>query len=165
VNEQELQDLYAQVVALAQDIPLNERLANATASVTMVSPLCGSQVTADLVLDGEHVSQFGQKVRACTLGAAAASIVARQVEGKGADELRQLRVRMRDMLKNDGPPPDGDFAQLSILEPARDLISRHGSIMLIFDAIAEALDEIQGREKAPSGTPGGPKGIPDTVRA
>ena len=161
MNEQELQQLYAQVVALAQHIPMNERLARADASVTMVSPLCGSQVSVDLVLDGDRVAQFGQKVRACTLGAAAASIVAGHVEGKRADELRALRERMRNMLKNDGPPPDGDFAQLAILEPARDLISRHGSIMLIFDAIAEALDEIQGHEKAPPQS----KGIPDTVRA
>lgn len=161
MNEQELQQLYAQVVTLAQDIPLNERLARSDASVTMVSPLCGSQVTVDLVLDGGSVGQFGQKVRACTLGAAAASIVARHVAGKSADELRALRARMRDMLKNDGPPPDGDFAQLAILEPARDLISRHGSIMLVFDAIGEALDEIQGCKKAPANL----KGIPDTVRA
>ena len=161
MNEQELQQLYAQVVALAQHIPLNERLAKADASVTMVSPLCGSQVTVDLVLDGERISQFGQKVRACTLGAAAASIVAQHVEGASAEDLRELRMRMREMLKNDGPPPEGDFAQLAILEPARDLISRHGSIMLIFDAIGEALDEIQGRKKAQTDT----KGIPDTVRA
>ena len=161
MNEQELQQLYAQVVTLAQNIPLDERLACSDASVTMVSPLCGSQVTVDLVLDGEFVSQFGQKVRACTLGAAAASIVARHVAGKSADELRALRARMRDMLKNDGAPPQGDFAQLAILEPARDLISRHGSIMLVFDAIGEALDEIQGCKKAPVKL----KGIPDTVRA
>lgn len=161
MNEQELQQLYAQVVTLAQNIPLDERLASSDASVTMVSPLCGSQVSVDLVLDGESVSQFGQKVRACTLGAAAASIVARHVTGKSAAELRALRARMREMLKNDGPPPDGDFAQLAILEPARDLISRHGSIMLVFDAIGEALDEIQGCRKAPAN----PKGIPDTVRA
>ena len=161
MNEQELQRLYAQVVSLSQHIPRNERLARPDASVTMVSPLCGSRITADLVLDGERVSQFGQKVRACTLGAAAASIVAQHIEGKSAGELRALRDCMRDMLKNDGPPPDGDFAQLAVLEPARDLISRHGSIMLIFDAVAEALDEIQGREKAPTDA----RGIPDTVRA
>lgn len=162
MNEQELQQLYAQVVALAQNIPHNERLPKADASVTMVSPLCGSQVTVDLVLDGERIEQFGQKVRACTLGAAAASIVAEHIEGASADELRELRKRMREMLKNDGAPPDGNFAQLAILEPARDLISRHGSIMLIFDAIGEALDEIQGREKTSAKDP---KGIPDTVRA
>lgn len=162
MTEEELQQLYAQVVSLAQNIPLNERLAEADVSVTMVSPLCGSQVTADLVVEGEQISQFGQKVRACTLGAAAASIVAPKVEGKSADELRALRATMREMLKNDGPPPDGDFAELSILEPARDLISRHGSIMLIFDAIAEALDEVQGRANT---APAPKKGIPDTVRA
>jgi NifU-like protein involved in Fe-S cluster formation len=163
VNEQELQQLYAQVVALAQNIPRNERLSKADASVTMVSPLCGSQVTVDLALNGEHIAQFGQKVRACTLGAAAASIVAQHIEGASADELRELRKRMREMLKDDGPPPEGKFEQLAILESARDLISRHGSIMLIFDAIGEALDEIQGREKAI--VDGGAKGIPDTVRA
>jgi NifU-like protein involved in Fe-S cluster formation len=161
MNEQQLQQLYAQVVELAQNIPLNERLPQADASVTMVSPLCGSQITTDLVLDGDRISHFGQKVRACTLGAAAASIVAEHVEGKRADELRELRKRMHDMLKQDGPAPGGDFAKLAILEPARDLISRHGSIMLIFDAITEALDEIQGHEKTAVAS----KGIPDTVRA
>ena len=67
------------------------------------------------------------------------------------------------MLKDDGPPPEGDWSQLAMLEPARDLISRHGSIMLAFDAIAEALDEIQGRDnqaRVPR-----ERGIPDTVRA
>jgi NifU-like protein involved in Fe-S cluster formation len=163
VNEHELQQLYAQVLELAQNIPLNERLEAADATVTMVSPLCGSQVTVDLALEGDRVSAFGQKVRACTLGAAAASIMARHVVGKRAQELRELRDTMRRMLKDDGPPPRGEWSQLAMLEPARDLISRHGSIMLAFDAVAEALDEAEGRSKPD--TTGSGKGIPDTVRA
>lgn len=164
MNEQELQQLYAQVLELSQNIPLDERLDAPDVSVTMVSPLCGSQITVDLMLDGDVVRQFGQKVRACTLGAAAASIVARHVIGKSAGELRALRDTMRAMLKHDGAPPDGHWAALAILAPARDLVSRHGSIMLVFDALAEALDEAQGRDRRQSITAGG-KGIPDTMRA
>lgn len=164
MNEQELQQLYAQVLELSQHIPLNERLDDPQVTVTMVSPLCGSQITVDLDLDGDQVSRFGQKVRACTLGAAAASIVARHVIGRSAEELRALRDTMRAMLKRDGAPPDGDWAALAILAPARDLVSRHGSIMLIFDALAEALDEAQGRDSRRSRETAG-KGIPDTMRA
>jgi len=163
VNEQELQRLYAQVVELAKNIPLTQRLDDADATVTMVSPLCGSQVTVDLELQDGTVSAFGQKVRACTLGAAAASIVARHVVGKDADELLALRDTVRHMLKDDGAPPAGAWSELEVLEPARDLISRHGSIMLIFDAVAEAIDEIQGRTPSPPTKDG--KGIPDTMRA
>ncbi len=162
MNEQELQQLYAQVLDLSQNIPLNERLQAPDATVTMVSPLCGSQITVDLVMDGERVGRFGQKVRACTLGAAAASIMARHVVGAPADDLRALRDSMRSMLKNDGAAPAGEWSSLGILAPARDLVSRHGSIMLVFDAVAEALDEAQGRIARRTSAS---KGIPDTMRA
>lgn len=164
MTEDELKELYAQVLALSQNIPATQRLAAPQATVTMVSPLCGSQITVDLALEGDTVSEFGQKVRACTLGAAAASIVGERIRGRSADELRALRNRMREMLKDEGPAPDGDWSALSVLEPARDLISRHGSIMLVFDAVAEALDEIQGHSRATAGVVR-KKGIPDTVRA
>lgn len=163
MDEQELQQLYAQVLDLSQNIALNERLEAPDVTVTMVSPLCGSQITVDLVLDGDRVSQFGQKVRACTLGAAAASIMAQHVNGKSADELRTLRATMRGMLKDDKAPPTGEWSQFAILAPARDLVSRHGSIMLVFDAIGEALDEAQGRNETHANIPR--KGIPDTMRA
>ena len=163
MNEEDLQRLYAQVVELSKNIPLSERLEDPDATVTMVSPLCGSQVTVDVALDGERVCRYGQKVRACTLGAAAASIMGSHVVGKSADELLALRDTMRRMLKDDGPAPDGEWSQLAMLEPARDLISRHGSIMLAFDAVAEAVDEIRGRASSAPQPRG--KGIPDTVRA
>ena len=163
MNERELQRLYAQVVELAKNIPLTDRLEHPDASVTMVSPLCGSQVSVDLAMQDRTVSAFGQKVRACTLGAAAASILGRHVIGKDADELLALRDTMWRMLKEDGAPPAGEWAELAVLEPARDLISRHGSIMLVFDGVAEAICEIQGRTEAHEAKRG--KGIPDTVRA
>ena len=164
MDETELQALYSQVVALSQNIPNGQRLEDADATATMVSPLCGSQISVDLKLRDGIIEAFGQKVRACTLGAAAAAIVGGKVVGRSGRELKALRVTMRNMLKENGPPPDGDWQQLALLSSARDLVSRHGSIMLVFDAISEAIDDIQdpceARDTGPSG-----KGIPDTVRA
>ena len=47
------------------------------------------------------------------------------------------------MLKENGPPPQGRFADAGVLEPARDYKARHASILLVFDAVAEALDKIE----------------------
>lgn len=163
MTEEELKRLYAQVLALSQTIPHSGRLDRPQASVSMVSPLCGSQITVDLSLDHGKVDAFAQKVRACTLGAAAASIVGAAVHGHTAQELRDLRRHMRAMLKDDGPPPEGAWSDLALLEPARDLISRHGSILLVFDALCEALDEIEGVHSARDDAKA--KGIPDTLRA
>ena len=91
MNEQQLQELYARVLERSKHIPRSGRLERPQVSITMVSPLCGSQVTVDLDLDGDRVSDFAQKVRACTLGAAAASILGEHVVGRTAEELRALR--------------------------------------------------------------------------
>lgn len=164
MNEQELQALYSQVLDLSQNIPNSQRLEDADATVTMVSPLCGSQISVDLKLRNGIIEGFGQKVRACTLGAAAAAMVGARVVGRPATELQALRETMHGMLKENGPPPHGDWQQLAILQAAQDLVSRHGSIMLVFDAIGTAIEEIQGQSGNTGPAPPG-KGIPDTVRA
>lgn len=141
-----LDDLYnARILALAADIPRIGRLAAAQASATKHSKLCGSTVTVDLALDaaGEHVADFAHEVKACALGQASSSVMARQVVGATPAELRAVREAMRRMLKENGPPPDGRFAELALLEPVRAHKARHASTLLTFDAVAEALDRIE----------------------
>ena len=55
---------------------------------------------------------------------------------------------MHAMLKENGPPPDGDFADLKFLEPVRDYRARHASTLLVFDAVVDALDQVRAREAA-----------------
>lgn len=156
-----VESLYSdRVKALAADIPRTGRLAAPDATVTMTSPLCGSRVTVDLALDGDRVSDFGQTVRACTLGQASASLMARHVVGQSAGELRAVAKTLRAMLKEGASPPGGEWAELAVLAPAQRFKSRHGSILLAFDAVVAALDDIQGHrpEELPA------KGLPDTMR-
>jgi NifU-like protein involved in Fe-S cluster formation len=141
-----IDDIYnKQILEFAGTIPRLGRLDAPDATARAHSRLCGSTVTVDLAMDGDVVSDFAHEVKACALGQASSSIMARHVVGASADELRQVRETMRRMLKENGPPPEGRFAELRFLEPVRDYKARHASTMLTFDAVVDALDQIAAR--------------------
>ena len=139
-----LNDVYnRRILELAGTIPRIGRLESPDASATAHSKLCGSTVTIDLKMDGDTVTDFAHDVKACALGQASSSIMARNVVGAKADELRSLRESVRKMLKENGTPPaDGKWADIAVLEPVRDYKARHASTMLTFDAVVEALNRI-----------------------
>jgi NifU-like protein involved in Fe-S cluster formation len=144
-----LDDIYnKRILELAAAIPRLGRLDRPDATATAHSRLCGSTVTVDLVVDGDVVVDFAHEVKACALGQASSSIMAANVVGAGAAELRGVREAMRRMLKENGPPPEGRFADLRFLEPVRDYKARHASTMLTFDAVVDALDQIEAKRPA-----------------
>ena len=141
-----LNDVYnAKILDLAANILRLGRLAAPDASATAHSKLCGSTVTVDLKMDGPLVSDFAHEVKACALGQASSSIMARHVIGAKAAELRELRETVRKMLKENGPAPTGKWADIAMLEPVRDYKARHASTMLTFDAVVSALDQIEAK--------------------
>lgn len=128
----------SRILALASDIPHHHRLQNPQASIRRRSPLCGSTVTVDLDMDAGRVVRFGQDVKACALGQAAAAIVGQAVIGRSAAELSAARDALREMLTRDGPVPAPPFEGFEVLMPAREYRNRHASIMLAIEAAAEA---------------------------
>jgi NifU-like protein involved in Fe-S cluster formation len=144
-----INDVYNQrILALAADIPRLGRLEAADASATAHSKLCGSTVTVDLKMDGDVVTDFAHQVKACALGQASSSIMARNVVGAKAAELRDLRESVRKMLKENGGPPGGKWGDIAVLEPVRDYRARHASTMLTFDAVVSAIDQIEAERRA-----------------
>ena len=136
----QLSEIYNQrILELSANIPRTERLADADASATAHSKLCGSTVTVDLKLAGDRVSAYGQTVKACLLGQAAASVMAQNIVGSNAGELREVGAAMRKMLKANGAAPGGRWADLAVLEPVKDHKARHASTLLVFDAVETAL--------------------------
>ncbi len=143
-----LSDVYnSQILELAGNIPRIGRLPDADASATAHSKLCGSTVTVHLKMDGDTVSDFAHEVKACALGQASSSIMARNVVGARAAELRELREAVRRMLKENGKPPEGRWKQIQVLEPVRDYKARHASTMLTFDAVVSALEQIEAKRR------------------
>lgn len=141
-----LDEIYnRQILQFAGTIPRLGRLDTPDATATAHSRLCGSTVTVDLKMDGDVVTDFSHEVRACALGQASSAIMAKNVVGATADELRSVRETMRRMLKENGPPPEGRFGELRLLEPVRDYKARHASTMLTFDAVVDAIGQIETR--------------------
>lgn len=138
----------AKILGFAADIPRIGRLEDPDATATAHSKLCGSTVTVDLKMSGGVVTDFAHDVKACALGQASSSIMAHNVVGASAEELRFVRETMRKMLKENGAPPEGRFADLKYLEPVREYKARHASTMLTFDAVCDCLDQIEKRAEA-----------------
>jgi len=144
-----LNDVYnKRILELAGNIPRLGRLAAPDATATAHSKLCGSTVTVDLKMDGDTVTDFAHDVKACALGQASSSIMARHVIGAKAPDLRELRETVRKMLKESGAPPTGEWGDIAVLEPVRDYKARHASTMLTFDAVVSAIDQIEAKRKA-----------------
>jgi len=134
------------ILELAGNIPRLGRLDDAQASATAHSRLCGSTVTVDLKLADGKVSDFAHDVKACALGQASSSIMARNIIGATPDELRAVRETVRRMLKENGAPPEGKWADIQVLEPVREYKARHASTLLTFDAVVEALGKIEAEQ-------------------
>jgi len=143
MGEQSLEELYSgQILALAADIPHAGRLDAPEASVRKRSPLCGSTVTVDLVVDNGRVAQFAQNVRACALGQASAAVLGAAVLALPRDMIAAGREALYKMLTEDGPTPPAPFEALEVLRPAAQYRNRHPSILLAWDATLAAFDEI-----------------------
>ncbi|WP_022708267.1 iron-sulfur cluster assembly scaffold protein [Paracoccus zeaxanthinifaciens] len=140
--EADLMQLYSRrILALTTTIPHLGTIEAPDASAMRRSPHCGSSVTVHLGLQDGRIARFGQEVRACALGQASASVLGSAVIGMDRATIAAARDRLSAMLKQDGPAPDGPFAELEALLPAREYPNRHASILLAWDATLEAMDK------------------------
>jgi NifU-like protein involved in Fe-S cluster formation len=141
----ELSDLYSErILEIAANQPIPGRLPSPGATARRVSRVCGSTIEVDVALHDGVIVGYGHTISACALGQTSAAIVAANVVGTSADEMRLVRMQMYAMLKADGVPPAGRWDELKYLQPVRDYKPRHTSTLLVFDAVVDALDQIEG---------------------
>ena len=142
--ETDLIKLYSgRILAMAADMPRTARLEAPDATAMRRSPLCGSTVTVDVRVEEGRVADYGQDVKACALGQAAASVVGANAVGRTLPEIEAARDALRAMLKENGPVPGAPWDGFAVLEPARDYRNRHASILLAIEALAEAIERAQ----------------------
>ena len=149
----DLSDLYSdKILEIAGNQPVPGRLADADASARKVSRVCGSTIEVDIKVSDGVIVGYGHDISACALGQTSAAIVATNVVGTPTAEFRRVRDEMTAMLKADGAPPAGEkWADLRYLEPVREYRPRHTSTLLVFDAVVEALDQLERPRVAAAG--------------
>ena len=141
MSDSDLIKLYStRILGLAADIPHLGRLPAPHGTARRRSPLCGSTVTADVVVQNGRIAEFAQDVKACALGQASAAVLGEAVIGRSLPELQAARDALRAMLKEGGPVPAAPFDGYETLLPARDYKNRHASILLALEAACEAME-------------------------
>jgi NifU-like protein involved in Fe-S cluster formation len=132
------------ILRLAASIPHLGRLADPQASAERRSPICGSRVAVDVILDGDgRIADLGQEVKACALGQASASLMGAQALGRRPEELAEARDALAAFLAGKRKDPGG-WPGLEIFAEARGYTARHPSILLAFEAAAEAAEKARG---------------------
>lgn len=144
-----MDDIYnSRILEFAGNIPRSGRLEPADAEAVAHSKLCGSKVKVTIRMSDGRITDFAHDVKACALGQASSSIMARNVVGAEVGEVRAAREAMIAMLKADGEGPDGRFADMRILRPVKDYKARHASTLLTFDALVDAIAQVEARQTA-----------------
>ncbi len=144
-----IDDIYnKRILEFAGNIERLGQLADPDATAKAHSKLCGSTVTVYLKMADGVVSDFAHEVRACALGQASSSVMARNIIGATADELKKVRQTMYAMLKEEGAAPEGRFADLKYFEPVREYRARHASTLLTFDAVVDCISQIEAKSEA-----------------
>jgi len=144
----DLSDLYSEkILQIAGNQPIPGRLPDPDASARRVSRVCGSTIEVDITVEDGVITGYGHEISACALGQTSAAIVATHIVGTPVEEFRALREQMTAMLKEVGPPPSGKWDDLRYLEPVREYRPRHTSTLLVFDAVADALDKIESGQQ------------------
>ena len=115
------------------------RLDEPRLSARVDNPLCGDRVTIDLRLDEDgRIEAFGTEVKACLLCQASASLIGEYAAGRTTADFGALRDQLDEMLKREGPPPNGAFEGFKAFLPVRPHKSRHECVLLPFDALKRA---------------------------
>jgi len=131
------------VLKLAADIGGMEELKNPDATTSLRSPLCGSSITISISLKEKKIAGYSQEIKACALGQASASVMAKAAIGKSKKDIQSAKEQIVEMLTKGKLLPKGDWAPLSALAAAKDVKSRHGAILLPFEAVLKALTELK----------------------
>ncbi len=133
------------ILRLATSLVAGDRLADPDGSAEVRSPLCGSRIQADIVIDADgKLRDLALRANACALGQASAAILAQNGVGTAMTEVAKLRDDVAQALQRTGNMPSC-WPELALLAAACDYPSRHAAILLPYDAILAAA--MQAKEK------------------
>lgn len=132
-----IEALYNQRIrALADAAHGAGRLPAPTGSALLDSPICGDRVRIEVELVEGRIAAIAHEVKGCLLCRASASLIGLRAVGRTRPEVDALRAQMAALLAG-GEAPDDD--ELALFAPVRAHRSRHGCVLIPFEALMSAL--------------------------
>ncbi|HPE60855.1 MAG: iron-sulfur cluster assembly scaffold protein [Thiothrix sp.] len=144
--------LYQQAIkALARAAHGTGRLEAATGSAFLDNSLCGDRVRIEVIQHDSLISTLRHETRGCLLCRASASLLGLHAPGQDRDGIRAARDALEQLLVT--PPatvlPTATsplpWPELTLFAPAHPFPSRHGCVLLPFQALLAALGPDSGR--------------------
>ena len=127
-----------EILRLATDAAMADRLPAPDATVEARTPVCGSRITLDIALDDQlAIAAIGLDAHACAMGQAAAGLLARGAIGCSIGRLDTVTAALAAWLAGESETPP-DWPGITALAPARDYPARHSAILLPFRAATDA---------------------------
>lgn len=137
------------VLRLAAAVADYPPLDGADATVEKRSPICGSRVVLTLRLDEQgRAAGIGIQAQACALGQAAATVLARGIVGRSADEVGRVTAGWSGFLAGTVEEVP-DWRDLALLATGRNYPARHASLRLAFEAASEAMALVSSENAKP----------------
>lgn len=138
-RETQKPELYSKdILRLATSLPHGDALALPDASATRRSPICGSEISADVAMENGQLTAIALRGRACAMGQASAAILRVSGVGRSMDNIADARAALAQALIGEGGF-DRCWPELGAFESARAYPARHAAILLPFDAVLAAM--------------------------
>lgn len=133
------------VLRLAADTGNAPRLSAPDVTAERRSPVCGSRIFVDVTIDDAgRVSRYGHDVKACALGQASATLLARHVVGRTIADLVTVRDGLAAYFSGDSDAMP-DWPDIELLARALPYPARHAAIRLPFEAVVDAVETVPAR--------------------
>ena len=141
-------ELYHQaILELAKRARQARRLESPDVSVSVDNPLCGDRVTLDLRFADGRVREVGHKVRGCLLCQAAAAAIEARAPGETPETLRKVASGLTEAIASRPEAAGGIWSELGVFTPVHRHRSRHECVLLPFQALTRALDQMGGEPR------------------
>ena len=116
-QEAELDELYKEIILDHYRNPRHRgSLASPSATHEGLNPLCGDEVTVELLVEANRVADVAYKGSGCSISQSSASMMTEAINGKPLDEVKHLSEAFTAMMRGEesiDPESLGDLEALS----------------------------------------------------
>ena len=141
-QEAELDELYREIILDHYRNPRHRgSLSSPSASHEGLNPLCGDEVTVELLVDGGRIADVAYNGSGCSISQSSASMMTEAISGKTLEEVKRLSGDFRSMMRGDDDVDPESLGDLEALSGVRKFPVRVKCATLAWHTLEEALDE------------------------